>query len=138
MNKLHSQLEEIAETFINAILKAMGSASLADLADGHSVARAKGRPSHVGQSSKPVELGATAKHRTGAAGRRRRATAEEVQAQKDAVFAVAKQLGQGFAKNDVTKKVRSKEDVGRMLALLVAEGRLTKKGDRRLTTYSVK
>jgi hypothetical protein len=138
MIDLHSQLEEIAEGFINAILKAMGNASLADLADGHSVPQSTGRTSRVARSSKPVELAAKATRRGGPAGRRRRASAEEVQAQKDAVFAVAKLLGQGFAKNDVTKKVRSNEDVGRMLALLVAEGRLTKKGDRRLTTYSVR
>jgi hypothetical protein len=138
MINLHSQLEEVAEAFINAILKAMGNASLADLADGHSAPRSNGTGSRGGRSSRPVDVEPATKVRRGSAGRKKRASAAEVQAEKDAVFAIAKQLAQGFAKSDVTKKARSKAGVGRMLALLVAEGKLTKKGDRRLTKYSVR
>jgi hypothetical protein len=41
-------------------------------------------------------------------------------------------------RRDVTRKSGSKDDLGRALSLLVAEGKLTKKGDRRKTTYTVK
>jgi hypothetical protein len=53
---------------------------------------------------------------------------------KDEVLAAARQLPPGFSKGDVTKKTRTKINIGRALTLLVAEGNL-KKGDRRLARY---
>jgi hypothetical protein len=61
-----------------------------------------------------------------------------VQAQKDTALATAKILKPGFAKSDVMKQSGSKVDLGRALSLLVADGTLIKKGDRRLARYSVK
>jgi hypothetical protein len=74
--------------------------------------------------------------RTG--GRRRRSTAEEVQRQKDVAFAAAGTLPPGFQKGDVMKKSGSSIDLSRALRLLVADGRLTKRGDRRKARYWVK
>ncbi len=71
-------------------------------------------------------------------GRRRRATADEVQAQKDLALNTAKKLDPGFSKSDVMKKSGSKEDLGRALSLLVNEGKLIRKGERRLARYWVK
>ena len=49
-----------------------------------------------------------------------------------------KGLRPGFSKSDVMSKSGSKVDLGRALSLLVADGKLTKKGDRRMTRYWVK
>jgi hypothetical protein len=74
-----------------------------------------------------------------AAGRRRhRASPAEVAKQKETALAAAKTLKPGFSKGDVMNKSGSKTDLGRALSLLVADGKLTKKGDRRMTRYWVK
>jgi hypothetical protein len=77
--------------------------------------------------------------RRGAVGRRRRrASPDEVARQKDTALNAAKTLKPGFSKGDVMSKSGSKVDLGRALSLLVAEGKLIKKGDRRMTRYWVK
>lgn len=58
--------------------------------------------------------------------------------QKDTALAASKALKPGFSKGDVMSKSGSKIDLGRALSLLVAEGKLIKKGDRRMTRYWVK
>src|SRR6185369_2876044 len=70
--------------------------------------------------------------------RRHRASAEEVERQKEMALAAAKALKANFSKGDVMKKAGSDVDLGRALVLLVADGKLAKKGDRRLTRYWVK
>jgi len=74
----------------------------------------------------------------GRGGRRRRASPEEVAKQKELALNTAKQLKAGFSKGDVMNKSGSKVDLGRALSLLVIEGKLSKKGDRRMTRYWVK
>jgi hypothetical protein len=58
--------------------------------------------------------------------------------QKEIALSAAKGLKPGFSKGDVMSKSGSKVDLGRALSLLVADGKLTKKGDRRMTRYWVK
>jgi hypothetical protein len=138
MSDLRSQLTQITNTFVSAVLVAMRGAALSDLA-GESVrasasaAPARGRAANAAPKPAAEPVGTPAKR-----GRRRRASAAQVQAQKDTALAAAKTLKAGFAKSDVMKKSGSKVDLGRALTLLVAEGKLTKKGDRRLARYSVK
>jgi hypothetical protein len=76
--------------------------------------------------------------RRGGGRRRRRASPDEVAKQKETALAAAKGLRAGFSKSDVMLKSGSKVDLGRALSLLVAEGKLMKKGDRRMTRYCVK
>jgi len=66
--------------------------------------------------------------------RRRRSSPEEVQKQKEAALVAAKNLNPGFSKGEVMKKSAPKVDLGHALSLLVAEGKLSKRGDRRITT----
>jgi hypothetical protein len=138
MGTLRTELERIASSFVESVLDAMRSASLSDLADhtggggaaGFSSARGRGRP-------RLAVAGPAVRGRVPGR-RRRRASPAEVAKQKETAFAAAKTLKPGFSKGDVMSKSGSKTDLGRALSLLVADGKLTKKGDRRMTRYWVK
>ncbi len=138
MNELRPQLEALASKFIAGLLDAMSSGSLAELADASaprsSAAVAAGRRVVL---SKPAWGPSPARTRANGA-RRKRASPAEVEQQKALALATAKALKPAFSKGDVMKKSGSRIDLGRALALLVAAGKLTKKGDRRKTRYWVK
>ncbi len=147
MSNLQADLNRLAEGFVAALLSAMKTSSLADLASGtetpaaapvrarRQAARAVPAPVRAPAQAKPGPARAAAK---GPGKRRKRASAEEVQQQKDLAINTAKQLAPGFSKGDVMRKAGSGVDLGRALSLLVDEGKLTKKGDRRNTRYWVK
>jgi hypothetical protein len=129
MTNLRSQLNQIADRFVSALLNATTAASLAELVD------------HTGGPWRRRSRGAASALRNAkAAGavRRRRSSPEEVQRQKEVALTAAKSLKPGFSKGDVMKKSGGAVDLGRALALLVADGKLSKKGDRRSTRYWVK
>lgn len=148
MSNLQADLNELAQGFVAAVLSAMKSASLADLASGaaegsasaptkarRQVGRPAQAPARAPTQAKPVQARAAAK---APAKRRKRASAEEVQQQKELALDTAKQLAPGFSKGDVMRKSGSDMDLGRALSLLVDEGKITKKGDRRNTRYWLK
>jgi hypothetical protein len=136
MSDLRSQLQDVVEQFVSSIYNVVRAASLSELVDeaagGAPVKRGPGRP------PKAISAAAAPARAPTGGGRRKRASSEEVDGLKEAVLVAAKQLKPGFSKSDVMKKSRSKVDLGRALALVVADGRLIKKGDRRLTRYWVK
>jgi hypothetical protein len=146
MGTLRTELERIASSFVSSVLDAMRNASLSDLADQSGASRASGAGAAPGRTrgrprGRPAGSGAVAAAavRRGAGGRRRRrASPDEVAKQKETALSAAKGLRPGFSKGDVMSKSGSKVDLGRALSLLVAEGKLTKKGDRRMTRYWVK
>jgi hypothetical protein len=143
MGTLRTELEQIASSFVASVLDAMRPASLSDLADQTGGGRAAAAPAGVGRTrgrprGRPA-VAAPAAARRGAGGRRRRrASPDEVARQKEIALSAAKGLKPGFSKGDVMSKSGSKVDLGRALSLLVADGKLTKKGDRRMTRYWVK
>jgi|SRR5579859_2572683 len=140
MGTLRTELERIASSFVSSVLDAMRSASLSDLADhtGRGGASAGVGPARGRPRGRPA-VAAPAAARRGAGGRRRRrASPEEVAHQKEIALSAAKGLKPGFSKGDVMSKSGSKVDLGRALSLLVSDGKLTKKGDRRMTRYWVK
>src|SRR5260370_37238253 len=142
MGTLRTELERIASSFVSSVLDAMRSASLSDLAD-HTGGRGAGAAAGVsparGRPRGRPAIAAPAAARRGAGGRRRRrASPEEVNRQKEIALSAAKGLKPGFSKGDVMSKSGSKVDLGRALSLLVTDGKLTKKGDRRMTRYWVK
>jgi hypothetical protein len=142
MSDLRSDLEEITQQFVSAVLEALNSASLSSLAQpaaaGISRATApSGRRPGRPPKAAPGRPAASAKRPT-VGGRRKRASAEEVEKQKGTALATAKGLKPGFSKGDVMRKSGSSVDLGRALTLLVQDGKLVKKGDRRLTRYWVK
>jgi hypothetical protein len=137
MTDFRSHLNQIAEEFISAMLSAMKNSSLADFASAAPTGQQK-----VGTAERQ-RRGATRSGVSSVAGgsatkRRRRASAEEVERLKEVALAAARALKSDFSKGDVMKKSGSKVDLGRALSLLVAEGKLSKKGNRRLTQYAVK
>src|SRR5882672_4153021 len=142
MGTLRAELERIASSFVSSVLDAMRGASLSDLADqagdsrgaGVSAGRGRGRP----RGPRAVAAAAPTVRRGAVGRRRRRASPDEVARQKDTALNAAKTLKPGFSKGDVMSKSGSKVDLGRALSLLVAEGKLIKKGDRRMTRYWVK
>jgi hypothetical protein len=137
MNNLRVQLDQIASQFANSVLNAMRSASLAELVG--QAGPAAPRNARAGLSTRSARSAASAgESRIVKNGRRKRSSSDEVQQQKDSALAAAKQLKPGFSKSDVMKKARSSIDLGRALALLVVDGELTKKGERRKTRYWVR
>jgi hypothetical protein len=142
MSDLRSQLRNITEEFVSSVLSAMRSASLFELADQTGAARpaeaATPGASVRRSGSQPKEAARPAAAKPAGGRRRKRASPEEVKRQKDTALAAAKALKPGFSKGDVMKKSASKVDLGRALSLLVADGKLSKKGDRRLARYWVK
>jgi hypothetical protein len=138
MSDLRSQLRRITEQFVSSVLAAMQSASLFELAEQGGAAGSAAAPASGIRRSGPEPKGRGSAARPGGGRRRKRASPQEVKRQKDAAFAAAKALKPGFSKGDVMRKSGSKVDLGRALSLLVADGKLSKKGDRRLARYWVK
>jgi hypothetical protein len=145
MGTLRAELERIASSFVSSVLDAMRGASLSDLADqagesrGASASPGRGRGRPRGPRAAAAVAVAAPTVRRGAVGRRRRrASPDEVARQKDSALTAAKTLKPGFSKGDVMSKAGSKVDLGRALSLLVTEGKLIKKGDRRMTRYWIK
>ena len=142
MSDLRSRLEQISSQFVSSVLAAMRTASLSDLAEQverapqtSAAAPARRRP---GRLPKAAPAAARPVAKPAPRRRRKRASAAEVQRQKDTALAAAKALKPGFSKGDVMKRSSSTVDLGRALSLLVKEGKLTKKGDRRKARYWVK
>ena len=139
MNELRSQLEDLANRFIAGLLGAMSSGSLADLADQSApkpAAPASARRRRA-VASKVVSVPARSRA-PGTKGRRKRSSAAAVEEQKTLALSLAKALKPGFSKGDIMKKSDGQVDLGRALSLLVGDGKLSKKGDRRSTRYWVK
>lgn len=141
MGTLRTELERIASSFVASVLDAMRSASLSDLAD-QSAGRSAGTSAAPGRTrgrprGRPA-VAAAPSRRVAGGRRRRRASPDEVAKQKETAYSAARGLKPGFSKGDVMSKSGSKVDLGRALSLLVQEGKLTKKGDRRMTRYWVK
>lgn len=142
MSNLREQLDKASQEFVSAVLTAVRSASLQDLAaETERVAApapAAPRPRTPAAAAPAPAAAPRVTKRATAKGRRRRATADEVQAQKDRALEAANKLEPGFSKSDLMKKTGSKEDLGRALSLLVNEGLLIRRGERRLARYWVK
>ena len=139
MNGLRAQLEGLASNFVSGILAAMHSASLADLTDGGSPTSNSTAPKRrLRTLEAPIAPTGPSRNSHSGGGRRKRASAAEIEQQKAMALSTAKGLKPGFSKGDIMRKSGSSVDLGRALTLLVADGKLTKKGDRRLTRYSVK
>lgn len=138
MSNLRAQLEKLSNEFVSAVMTAVRSSSLNDLAELELPTVRTAAPAARGRAATTATAPAARTTKRTTKGRRRRATADEVQAQKDLALNTAKKLDPGFSKSDVMKKSGSKEDLGRALSLLVNEGKLIRKGERRLARYWVK
>jgi hypothetical protein len=142
MSDLRSQLQRITEEFVSSVMSAMRSASLFELAEQGGAVRSAAAlatgASARRSGSRPKAAARAVAGKPDGGRRRKRASPQEVKSQKDTALAAAKALKPGFSKGDVMRKSASKVDLGRALSLLVADGKLSKKGDRRLARYAVK
>ena len=130
MRDLGQNLRRIVDEFVSSVVKAIENGSLAEFV------HESGRRGRAAGGDRHGERGAAAP--TGQKpGRRRRSTADEVQRLKDLALEAARALSPGFRKGDVMKRSGSRTDLGRALSLLVKEGKLSKKGDRRKARYWV-
>ena len=120
MSRLHSDLHNLTDNFIAAILSALRDAPLAEVMD-HV-------PGPIGPSRRnpPAEGRTTILRQRG-----------QIQEQKDAILRAASLLPAGFRRADVMKQTNSETDLSRALSLLVAEGKLRREGDRNRARYSV-
>ena len=143
MANLETKLVALASDFVEAIVGALRSAPIDEIAGLTGATRAP-RAAVSRAASAPKASAATAFARASAPARaarpsrRHRASPSEVAAQKQLAYDTARTLRGGFSKGEVMRKSGSSVDLGRALTLLVAEGRLRKQGDRRLTRYWVK
>ncbi len=139
MSNLQSQLESLASDFIASIVSALRSAPLDEVVELQGVpSRAPEPAARTRRTAAPVKVQGRRPAAPRAQGRRHRASAAEVEAQKKLALDTAKTMKPGFSKGDVMAKSGSKLDLGRALTLLVADGKLRKQGERRMTRYWVR
>ena len=127
MRDLGQNLRRIVDDFVSSVLRAIEAGSLSEFVV---ESGGRGRAGGNRHSGRDMSAGRSA-------GRRRRSTADEVQQLKDLALETARALSPGFRKGDVMKRSGSRVDLGRALSLLVKEGKLSKKGDRRKARYWV-
>ena len=145
MNNLQAQLQQIAADFVAGVLDLMGQASLSDFAEpsqnGARAIRSASRPTVTPARTQrgPAQSVRTRPPApTREAAPRHRASAEEVKRYKDLALSTAKQMPPGFSKGDLMRRTGGKVDMGRFIGLLVDEGLLTRKGERRNARYWLK
>jgi hypothetical protein len=142
MNSLQAQLQQIASDFVAQALAALRATSAADLADEQQTAaapvRARSAPARNLRSPAKEVRPRPEPAPMEVPGKRHRSTAEEVQRYKDLALRTARQMPPGFSKGNLMKRTGGKVDMDRFLGLLVDEGLLTRKGERRSTRYWVK
>src|SRR6266516_4517415 len=122
MSQLRQQLRHIVADFVSSVIDAMDGASLRDFVHGPGASSARNGAVERRRAASPVRPAAS-----NGRGRRKRATAEEVQQLKELALETARALAPGFRKGDVMKRSGSRTDLGRALSLLVKEGKLAKK-----------
>lgn len=148
MSNLQSQLEALASEFISSLVSALRAAPIDDVVALEGIAdemprapapRARAAATPTATTAKrPAAPAPKAPVRADSGGRRHRATAAEVQDQKKLALDTAKTMAPGFSKGDLMHRCGSSIDLGRALTMLVAEGRLRKQGERRMTRYWVR
>jgi len=134
MSKLETQLQALASEFVASVVGALRSAAIDEIINLTRVAAPARRAPVRAPSARP----AAAQPKTAPRKKRYRSSAAEVAAHKRVAYETARMMRGGFSKGDVMRKSGSKVDLGRALTLLVADGKLRKQGERRLTRYWVK
>ncbi len=133
MSKLETQLQALTSGFVASVVGALRSAAIDEIIGMNGSSEAKrARAASKAAPAKPSAPKAVRPQR------RHRSSAAEVAGHKTLAYETARTLKDGFSKGDVMRKSGSRVDLGRALTLLVADGKLRKQGERRLTRYWVK
>jgi hypothetical protein len=131
MPNLNSSIQTLAETFAASVLQAIRSASLEDiLAESPAVKRGPGRPPGKPGPGRPA---------TTSAKRLARRSAENIAAVADTIVALVKKHTKGLRAEQIRAELEiDKKEWARPLEVALASKKLTKKGEKRATTYFAK
>ena len=139
---LRSTIEQLAQTFTAGILQAIRSASLEDLrvaaaasSGGSAKARRAQAPS-AAPASKASRAPAAPAAVTTAGGRLARRSPGDIEQVVDSIVGLVKQHKAGLRAEQIRAQLKlDKKEIGRPIAAALAAKRLTKKGEKRATTY---
>jgi hypothetical protein len=131
MTNLNSSIQSLAETFAAGVLQAIRSASLDDiLAEGSAPKRGPGRPPSTRAPERPVA--STSK-------RLARRSANDIATVTDSIVALVKKHASGLRAEQIRAELGiAKKEWVRPLEAALTSKKLTKKGEKRATTYFAK
>jgi hypothetical protein len=132
MPNLNSSIQSLAETFAAGVLQAIRSASLEEILSEGSVAkRGPGRPPSNRGPGRPAPA-STSK-------RLARRSAKDIAAVTDSIVALVKKHASGLRSEQIRAQLGiAKKEWMRPLEAALASKKLTKKGEKRATTYFAK
>jgi hypothetical protein len=133
MSDLRSSIQSLAETFAAGVVQAIRSASLEDiLAEGAAPKRGPGRPPSKRVPGRPPAAASASK-------RLARRSAMDIAAVTDGIVSLVKKHDKGLRAEQIRAELGiAKKEWARPLEAALASKRLTKKGEKRATTYFVK
>jgi hypothetical protein len=131
MPNLNSSIQSLAESFAASVIQAIRTASLEDiLAETSGAKRGPGRPVSSVGPARPARS---------SSGRLPRRSEKDIAAVADTIVALVKQHKEGLRAEQIRAKLGiAKKEWARPLGLALASKQLTKKGQKRATTYLVK
>jgi hypothetical protein len=129
MSDLRTSIQSLAETFAAGVLQAIRSASLADiLAESPAPRRGPGRPPSKGAPGRPPAASASK--------RLARRSEKDLAAVADSIVALVKKHDKGLRAEQIRAELGiAKKEWARPLEAALASKKLTKKGEKRATTY---
>jgi hypothetical protein len=132
MSDLRNSIQSLAETFAAGVLQAIRSASLEDiLAEGAAPKRGRGRP--------PGKRGPGRSPAASTSKRLARRSANDIAAVTDSIVALVKKHAEGLRAEQIRSQLGiAKKEWIRPLEAALASKKLTKKGEKRATTYFAK
>jgi hypothetical protein len=131
--QLRSTIEQLAQRFTEGILQAIRSASLEDL---RIAATASGAASGNGGRVRAAESAVVGRARRTETGRLARRSPLEIEEVVDSIVALVKQNKAGLRAEQIRVMLKlDKKEIGRPIAAALQAKRLTKKGEKRATTY---
>jgi hypothetical protein len=138
---LRNQIQTLAETFTDGILAAIRSASLEELLAGEpSAKRGAGRPATTaGGGGQPDPLSTPRAAKRGRGGRLARRSASDIEHVVGLIVAKLGEHKAGLRSEQLQKVLKlDKKEITRPLEQALAARKITKKGQKRSTTYFAK
>jgi hypothetical protein len=131
MPNLNSSIQSLAENFAASVLQALQSASLEDiLAVSSAAKRGPGRPASIRGPGRPTFSPSK---------RLARRSAEDIAAVADRIVALVKKHASGLRAEQIRAELGiAKKEWMRPLEVALASKKLTRKGEKRATTYFAK
>ena len=133
---LKSTIDTLAQTFAAGILQAIRSAPLDEIL-GEGAGRGGRKPGRPAKATTAAESTGGGKRARG--GRLARRTADDIQAVVESIVSLVKKSKGGLRAEQIRAQLNlDKREIGRPIAEALAKKKLTKKGEKRATTYFAK